>query len=109
MNQLKLVTLSLMLFMGTIMTSAKEGEKLPIKSITKEITTLLSNSELEFEQDTDVMVTFIVNKNKEIVVLTTNSKNNSVNLFIKSKLNYKKLKSKLTVGKEYKLPIVFRS
>jgi len=54
----------------------------------------------------DVDIMFTINDKSELVVVSVNSDNTIVDNFIKSKLNYKKVKvSAINPGKIYRLPL----
>jgi len=61
--------------------------------ISNEIGRLLEKPSLEIEESMDAVVTFIFNENQEIVVLSVDTNDSSIETYIKSRLNYKKLKS----------------
>ena len=55
-------------------------------------------------------ITITINEKSEIVVISVNSDNNILDGFIKSKLNYKKVKVKvLKPGELYRVPLTIKS
>jgi len=90
------------------LTTAFAAEKSPnnptasLNETYKEITKML-NSYPTFtglEQDVLVKVRIAINENHEIVVMSTNTTNESLNYFIKNTLNYQKLSTaELEAGK----------
>ncbi|MFA9190195.1 hypothetical protein AAGV28_02325 [Flavobacterium sp. FZUC8N2.13] len=68
----------------------------------KEITKLLNNYPTfsGLDQDVLVKVRIAINENHEIVVMSTNTSNESLNYYIKNTLNYRKLStSELEAGR----------
>lgn len=68
----------------------------------KEISKLLNNysSFSTLEQDVVVKVRIAINENHEMVVMSTNTSNESLNYYIRNTLNYKKLSAEeLEAGK----------
>lgn len=107
MKNVSVILVAFALLFGTSISTAavvteKEGDKV---SISQEIASLLQNLEIELEEDLRSNVTFMINSEHEIVVLTVDSENEVVEQFIKSRLNYEKLENDLTPGKEYVVPV----
>ncbi|WP_242204319.1 hypothetical protein [Aestuariivivens insulae] len=76
------------------------------KTIAVEIQQLLSKSNLLVEEDVMAKVYFTINSKNEIVVLTVNSESLVLEEFIKSRLNYSKVKTKsVQQGKRYVIPV----
>ena len=74
-----------------------------------EIKNLIEKADLaeSIKSDVTVNVTFMVNSNNEIIIMSTNQKN--LDSSIKSALNYKKLKSSdIKVNITYTLPVVLK-
>lgn len=80
------------------------SEKVPT-SISVELGKYLSNPDFDFDQGELAKVSFMVNKDNEIVVMSVDSDNEQLISFIKARLNYKKITSKVIKGAEYTLPI----
>ncbi len=71
-----------------------------------EIAKLLSKANISLDASLSTEVELMVNRNGEIVVLNVNSNNEQVNSFIKSRLNYRTVKTKgISAGKIYKMPL----
>lgn len=84
-------------------TSKKEDVKQEIRT---KIVELLGKVDFSFDKELKTTVDLMVNKKGEIVVLNVNSDNQNVEDYIKRKLNYKKVVSKLkTAVKIYKMPL----
>ncbi len=107
MKNLSVILVAFALFFGTnISTAAVVVEKDNAKvSISQEIASLLQNPEINLQADIKADVTFTINTEHEIVVLTVDTENEIVERFIKSRLNYEQLENNLTPGKEYKVPV----
>ncbi len=105
MKNVKLILVALVLFAGTLTSYAAVDPVVTSNETTKEITKLLENPEFVIDENIDAFLTFIINKNNEIVVLSVDCDVESVSKFIKSRLNYNKLGTELKKGKQYKIPI----
>jgi hypothetical protein len=105
MKKLKLILLALVLFTGTLSTYAANDPHVSSNKTTKEIAKILENPDFEFEESIYAYVTFIVNKNNEVVVLFVDCETKGVCKFIKNRLNYRQLGTELEKGVEYKVPI----
>ena len=91
MKTIKMILLVLAFTFGSVVSSnALTIEKDPT-SLKEEITNLLKNPSLEVEHEINANVTFIVTKNREIVVLAVDCNCKQTSNFIKNRLNYKKL------------------
>ncbi|WP_299684270.1 hypothetical protein [uncultured Dokdonia sp.] len=107
MKNLKIYVVAILLAVGTTTSFASnttpkvENKKV---AVTTQIAELLKNPEMEINEDIEAKVTFMVNNKKELVVINVDTKNESIDAFIKSRLNYKKLNT-LKVGEEWVLPV----
>ena len=109
MKKLSAILLALVLLLGTgISTAAVDLEK-DKKTISQEIGSLLKNPDIELDEDVNAYVTFMINDKAEIVVLTIDTNNVSIERFIKSRLNYHKLENTLAPGEEYQVPICIKA
>lgn len=99
-----------MLLLGTNIAAADAGlDKDKKLTISQEIGDLLKNADMELDYDVSANVTFMINEEGEIVVLTIDTSDLAIERFIKSRLNYKKLQHKLVVGEEYNVPIIMKA
>ncbi|MBT8265830.1 MAG: hypothetical protein KJP20_04740 [Bacteroidia bacterium] len=74
--------------------------------ITTEVGKLLKNPSFLVDQDITANVTLTINKNNEIVVLSVDSEDSSVEDYIKARLNYNALPSSLQErGKTFIVPV----
>ena len=106
MRKVNVILMAFVLLLSTTMLSA--AVKPPVEkenTTTEEIAKLLKDPGFVIESETTAYVTFVVNKESEIVVLSVDSENESMKKFIKQRLNYKKLESSNTKGKEYIVPV----
>jgi hypothetical protein len=105
MRKVNVILMAFVLLMSTTMLTAAEKPLLPKDKTSSEIAKLLKDPGFAVEVETTAYVTFVVNKENEIVVLSVESKNETMEKFIKQRLNYKKLESSSTQGKEYIVPV----
>lgn len=110
MKKLSVILVSLVLLLGTNLSAAEAGlDKDKKLTITEEIGDLLTDADMVLDYDVNANVTFMINGEGEIVVLTVDTTDESIERFIKSRLNYKKLQNKLLKGEEYKVPIIMKA
>lgn len=107
MRKLKLIIAIIAISLATTF-STTASEKEPSK-ITKELRTeivefLGSKIPIEFEKNEKVDVSFMINNENEIIVISVDSDNKSFDSYVKKQLNYKKIKVKGTIkGEIYKI------
>ena len=71
-----------------------------------ELTSLLGDYYENITDEVNFSVSFMLNNNNEIVVISVNSKVSNMDSFVKSRLNYKKIDVKgIKKGKVYTLPV----
>ncbi len=73
--------------------------------VAKEIHELLDKPKFQINKELLANVTFTLNGENEIVVLTVDTDNPVLENYIKERLNYNKLSSKLESQKFYKVPV----
>jgi hypothetical protein len=105
MKQFSLILVVLSLLLGTSISVAAVNEEKDKITTSEEIGTLLKNPSFLVDEEATINVTFVVNKKNEIVILLVDTKDQLLESFIKSRLNYEKLQNSLSVGKEYKVSI----
>lgn len=106
MKNLKLAVLAMALFIGSQVFAGNTNPGSTSQQMVTEIDHLLKDHDFQLSQDLVVEVTFTVNKDNELVVLSVDTKNYGVNKFILNRLNYKKLDFKVTPSVlDYKLPV----
>jgi hypothetical protein len=110
MKKLSVVLVAFVLLLGTSVTAADASlDKDKTVTISQEIGDLLKDANIELDYDVNANVTFMINGEGEIVVLTVDTSDLSIERFIKSRLNYKKLQNELLVGEEYKVPVIMKA
>ncbi len=110
MKKLSVILVAFVLLLGTNVTAANAGlNKEKEFTISQEIGNLLKDANFILDYEVNVNVTFMINAEGEIVVLTIDAMDSSIERFIKNKLNYKKLQNKLVEGEEYKIPITMKA
>ena len=77
-------------------------------TISAEISQLLEKNSMQLAEVTTFQVTFVVNKEKEVVIIDVDSENPAIKEFIKSRLNYKKLNAVTKCGQRYFLPVTIK-
>jgi hypothetical protein len=110
MKTIKSITLALVLLIGTTLAAANPiADKVNKEEASQEIAQLLKGPLFELDVDTTASVLLIINSENELVVLSVDTEDAQVERFIKNRLNYKKLKNSLEIGKEYRLPVIITS
>ncbi len=71
----------------------------------KELSNHLSDPGFEIEETTTVNVSFTVNDDNEMVVLSVDSDDTSIKKYIQGRLNYKKFETTPVVGQTYHVPV----
>ncbi|WGK64246.1 hypothetical protein [Croceiramulus getboli] len=74
-------------------------------TISEKIGQLLEAPNFEVEKEMTAAVTFVVNDQDEIVVLTIDTDDEFVARYIKSRLNYKKLDASANKGEQFTVPV----
>ena len=105
MKKLSLILVALALVMTNVTSAAVVTEDEKNGPTEEQSRVLLENPNLEISSDVNAYVTFMLNENHEIVVLTVDTENAVVEKFVKNRLNYHKIESVLKVGQEYQVPI----
>ncbi|QKX04300.1 hypothetical protein HN014_05035 [Aquimarina sp. TRL1] len=76
--------------------SADKSTKSPEQQLRNEIINLLDNPDIKISNnEVKANIEFTLNSKNEIVILTVNSETESLENFVKYKLNYKKVNSKM--------------
>ncbi|MDY8134039.1 hypothetical protein [Aquimarina sp. 2201CG5-10] len=106
MKKLNVMLLAVAFAISSIATASTEPTKKTDNDLAKEIKQLLKKPEFEVKSQEMAYVTFTLNEDKEIVVLSVDSESDVVDSFIKSRLNYQKVGAKLDSDiKYYKVPV----
>tara|TARA_R110002126_G_C10490123_1_gene503589 strand:- start:87 stop:434 length:348 start_codon:yes stop_codon:yes gene_type:complete len=109
MNTLKFKTLIVAFLIGfSSFVSASNDKpadkKEAMTTITKDVQKLLKNSELALEATELATVKIMINSKNEIVVLSVDTINAQVDIFVKERLNYKKISTEI-LSDVFTLPI----
>lgn len=105
MKKVKVILVAMTLMLGTLFTTAATPAKLTKTPFSVEIAKLLEDPGFLLDVDVYTTVTFLINSEREIVVLDVDTENQLVERFIKSRLNYNKISTIMQKGKEYKVPV----
>ena len=112
MKNLKTVIAALAIsLVSTFSAFAVETEpKTTNQEIREKIVALLgSKVDMELTKDTSVEISFMVNNNNEMVVVSVDSSENTIDSFVKNKLNYKNLSVKgVKKGEIYRVPLTLK-
>lgn len=104
----KLAVFVLILVLGSGSTFANDKNDNPAKNLSQQIALLLENPEISIQkEEIKASIEFTINTHNEIVVLTVNSEVNSIQQYVKSRLNYQKVKTDLTykANKTFKIDL----
>lgn len=114
MRKFSVLTLAIaLLFSSSILaTEGKTETNDPETKACAQIGKLLKNPSFTLEEDQELSawVRFMVNDENEIVVLSVRTDDESLERYVKAKLNYQDIAgSGLEYGKTYEVPVRFRS
>lgn len=102
--------LATVLLAGTTLFAANPiADKVKKDEAAQEIAQMLENPNFEYEDGTVAEVTFKVNCDGVVEVVSVSTKNRRAIKFIQSRLDRQRLKNNLEVGKTYSLPVTFQS
>ena len=93
-SMLNLIVLVFFTFGTTMVTHGAEPDPSALKKVREQIVKMIQKPDLsyiDFDQ-VESTVHFLVNKNSEVVVLYVDTKDEFVDNYLKSRLNYKQLK-----------------
>ncbi len=101
---------AMLLISGSIFANGPKGTD-PSKALKNQVKELLDEQfELTSYKDVEASILFTVNKEKEIVVLSVYTDSAKLERFVKSKLNYHKVRSEGAVeGRRYTIPVKIAS
>ena len=115
MKKLKLTIMAIALSFATLTASAMETEpnkKETNQKFRSEIVSLIGTeapSYLTEGKDVKAKLSLMLNNKNEVIVVSVDSKNTSVEAYVKSKLNYQKIDVKgLKKGEIYKVPLTIK-
>lgn len=107
-NLKSIITIIAISLATTFSVSAADIEPSKItKNLRTEIVSMLGDKiPTEFKSTSSAEISFMVNNENEVVVITVDSKLNEFSSFVKNKLNYKKINVKgIKIGEIYKVPV----
>ncbi|TVZ55056.1 hypothetical protein OD91_0297 [Lutibacter sp. Hel_I_33_5] len=113
MKKFKLIIAIIAISMSTTFSaSANDNDKRKSKKVVKtELRTQIINllgTKMPFQIDKNVSakISFLLNNSNEVVIISVDSNNETVNSFVKSKLNYQTVKVEgIKKGEIYKVPL----
>ncbi len=108
MRKLSLVVIAAMLLsMGSVFANDSKKDESPTKSLTEQIGVLLEQNNFTISEDGKTAeVIFTLNKQKEIVVLSVDAEDNTLDTFIKTRLNYQAVDvATFEEGKKYAVQV----
>lgn len=94
--------------LSTFSVAAFDGEpKTTNEKIREKMVNLIGNKiQMEITEDQLVEISFMFNKNNEVVILSINDDNSKLDKLVKNKLNYKTIDVKgIKKGEIYRLPL----
>ena len=104
MRKLSITLIAAMLFTtGSIFANDLNKDREPTKSLSEQIGKMLEQNTFSYTEDGKTAeVVFVLNNEKEIVVLAVNGADATLDSFIKSRLNYKAVEmDSFEAGKKY--------
>jgi len=94
MKKLNVMLLAAVFAISSIASASTKPTE-PETNFTKEIKELLKKPSFKVENEIEASVTFTLNNEGEIVVLSVDSDSDRIKGFIKNRLNYQKIEAKL--------------
>ena len=105
MKKVNFLVLAVAIMVSSVLSASTEPAKADNPTtLSKTIGTLLQKPSFEVQEDLTAKVTFTVNEDNEIVVLTVDTDTEAVEDFIKSRLNYEKLDTN-KIGEQFTVPV----
>ncbi|MCC4213251.1 hypothetical protein [Leeuwenhoekiella parthenopeia] len=74
----------------------------------KELASHLEKHDFQIEKTTTVLVSFTVNEDNEMVVISVDSDDTGIKKFIQGRLNYQKFETTPIVGQTYHVPVTLQ-
>ncbi|WP_299211031.1 hypothetical protein [uncultured Aquimarina sp.] len=105
MKTLNVMLLAAVFAISSIASASTKSTE-PETSFTEEVKELLKKPSFKIDNEIKAKVVFTLNAEGEIVVLSVDSESEIVKSFIKNRLNYQKIETKLETGiKFYTIPV----
>ncbi len=107
MKTLKMLVLVVAITFSSVLTASTDSnETADPASINETVGELLKNPDFQLNKEVNAIVAVFINQNDEMVVLSVDTDNKSVENYIKRRLNYQKLsKDAIGYSKSFKIPI----
>ncbi|GMN07256.1 hypothetical protein MTsPCn5_26450 [Croceitalea sp. MTPC5] len=107
MRKISLVVAAVTLLAVNSVSANKNLEPVnPNKDLSVQIHSMLESNSFDVSEDLTANVQFTINKDGEIVVLSVDTNNASLEGFVKGRLNYKKVEvSDMKEGRTYTVPV----
>jgi hypothetical protein len=109
MKKLSAIFLGLVLLVGTAVSAAVVTENRPLDPVSAEIATLLENPTFDVYKEMNALVSFVVNRDNELEILSVDANSGKILNFVTDRLSHQKLNATLVQGKEYTIPIKIQS
>ena len=107
MKALKMFVLAVAITFSSVLSASTNPTKdVEPQTVSETVGELLKNPDLQFDSDVSAIVELVINENNEMVVLNVDTTHETVENYIKYRLNYKKL-SKEAIGnhRSFKVPV----
>ncbi|WP_203292897.1 hypothetical protein [Luteirhabdus pelagi] len=105
MKKIKVLAMAAMLLAGSLTIAANNNLNDDLDP-SSAIASLLENPTFDYDANMEALVSFIINDEGELVVLSVQTQHENFEYFLKSRLNYKKISDvSLQPGKQYKIPV----
>jgi|GEM_PF-421213 len=106
MKKVSLLLVAVCLLAAGSLYANNETLKDPKKELSQQIDALLDNYEFEVAEDITAVVKFTLNADQEIVVLTVETNDDSLEAYLKGRLNYEKVElENFKEGRTYTVPV----
>ncbi|WP_459209958.1 hypothetical protein [Aquimarina rhabdastrellae] len=93
MKRVSVIVMAAFFLCASLVSAANTPVKKTDRKLSDEIGVLLKDPSFKIEEDIKAQVTFTLNKDNEIVVLSVESESVQVEGYIKNRLNYQKVKT----------------
>ncbi len=107
MNSIKTLLIVLAIALSNVLVASNDPSTKTPSPISKEISQLLVKPGFTIENELSAKITFVTNSDNEIIVLKVDTDNETLDNFIKSRLNYHVMSTKLTSKVTYQVPLKF--
>ena len=105
MKKLSTIFLGLVLLVGTAVSAAVVTENGTLDPVSAEIETLLENPTFIVNKEMNASVSFVVNRDNELVIIYVDASCAEIRNFVKERLSHQKLNATLVRGRNYTVPV----